>query len=187
MSMDDEDIIELLNARDESGLAALQQKYGQACLTLARDVTGNRSDAEEVVNDVSLRVWNSIPPAHPQSLKRYVLRVTRNVALDRWRECRADKRGGEQAVITNELDECAVPAEVGNTDAGEQALRDSVEEFVAGLDREERAIFLLRYWHGKPVSDIARAFGLLPNTVTVRLRRTRDKLRAFLTERGIQV
>ena len=187
MSMDDESIISLLNARDEAGLAALQQKYGHACLTLARDVTGSRSDAEEVVNDVSLRVWNSIPPAHPQSLKRYVLRIVRNVALDKWRESRADKRGGEMAAITAELDECAVPADVGNTDAGEQALRDAMEEFVAGLDREERAIFLLRYWHNKPVSEIARAFGLLPNTVTVRLKRVRERLRTFLTERGIQV
>ncbi len=187
MSLDDEAIIGLLLARDERGLEALTEKYRAACTSLARDVTGSAMDAEECVNDTWLRVWNTIPPEHPQSLKHYVLRITRNLSLDKWREGRADKRGGGADSLSDELDECADPSDgdLPGTDARE--LREAMEQFVAGLDREERAMFVLRYWNGKPVADIARAFGMLSNTVTVRLKRTRAKLRAYLTERGIQI
>ena len=187
MYMDDETIIGLLFARDERGLEELTKKYKSACMTLSRDVTGSEMDAEECVNDTWLRVWNTVPPASPQSLRRYVLRVTRNLSLDRWRETRAEKRGGEQERISAELDECVGPTDEDRPGSDAQTLHEAMEAFVAGLDREERALFILRYWHGKPVAEIAKAFGLKPNTAAVRLRRTRDKLRAYLTERGIRI
>ena len=45
-------------------------------------------------------------------------------------------------------------------------------------------IFLRRYWFGDAVRDIAKALGMTENAVSVRLSRTRDKLKAYLTEEG---
>jgi DNA-directed RNA polymerase specialized sigma24 family protein len=44
-----------------------------------------------------------------------------------------------------------------------------------------------RYWHGYTAESLAEAFGITPNAAVLRLRRTREKLRAYLTERGYRI
>lgn len=44
-----------------------------------------------------------------------------------------------------------------------------------------------RYWYARPVRDMALAYGLTPNTVSQRLRRTRLELKQFLDERGYRI
>ena len=55
--------------------------------------------------------------------------------------------------------------------------------FLATLPAEERDLFILRYYHGHSVARLAKAFKLKPNSLSARLYRTREKLRAYLTER----
>ena len=63
--MRDIDIIALFDRRDEQAIAEMQRKYGSYCRTVALNILKNASDAEECLNDVWLKVWNSIPPAAP--------------------------------------------------------------------------------------------------------------------------
>ena len=124
--MDDERIIALFFARDEAALEAFAQKYRPLCRKLARDITGSEELAEECLNDLYLRLWNSIPPERPAALKSYACRIVRNLALN----CLDRERAGKRAGILVELDECAeaIPeAETGeitaliNTDLHENA------------------------------------------------------------------
>lgn len=179
-TLQDREIIRLLEARDETAVRELQHKYGRYCLTVAMNILHNAADAEECVNDVYLKTWNSIPPAHPTSLRLFLAKLTRNAALDRYRVRR--KRGTDFEVALDELENVlAVPEE----DADE--LPNLVNEFLDGLPSTERTTFLLRYWHAMPVADIARRGGWTVNAVSVRLYKTREKLRAFLAERGYHV
>ena len=66
--MEDERILALLWRRDERAVAALEDKYGAYCRSIALRILGSVEDAEETVNDVWLRVWNAIPPERPRVL-----------------------------------------------------------------------------------------------------------------------
>lgn len=178
--MQDEEIIRLLEARSEDAVSELQRKYGRYCLTVAMNILHNVPDAEECVNDTYLRAWNSIPPMHPTSLRLYLAKLTRNAAIDR---CRQRKlRGTDFEVALEELESVlAVPEEDGDK------LPDLINEFLDGLPATDRTVFLLRYWHAMPVADIARRGSWTVNAVSVRLYKTREKLRTFLAGRGYYV
>lgn len=91
--MEDEKIIVLLNERSESAIALLREKYEGYCLTIAKNILPCREDAEEVVSDIWLRLWNAIPPEQPGNLRLYVARIARNLALDRYRLLHRQSRG----------------------------------------------------------------------------------------------
>ena len=56
--MTDQEIIHLLLARNEDGIAALHEKYGKRIFSLADHILRNEQDAEECLNDTILKVWN---------------------------------------------------------------------------------------------------------------------------------
>jgi RNA polymerase sigma-70 factor (ECF subfamily) len=68
-----------------------------------------------------------------------------------------------------------------------EGLSELISEFLRSLDREDRLLFMGRYWHGQSVRELADRMGLSANAAAVRLHRIREELRDFLTERGITV
>lgn len=80
--MDDKDIINLYNLRNEEAIAETQKKYGSYCLSIANNILCNNESAEECINDTYLKTWNSIPPKHPNSLRLFLAKITRNIAFD---------------------------------------------------------------------------------------------------------
>ena len=67
----DEDIICLYNSRDEKAVRLTAERYGAYIRKIADNILKNRYDSEELENDVYNTAWNSIPPAHPVSLKAF--------------------------------------------------------------------------------------------------------------------
>ena len=68
MVLRDQEILSLCQARDQRAIAALAEKYGAYCHTVAHNILGDHPDAEECVNDAYLAVWNGVPNAPPRSL-----------------------------------------------------------------------------------------------------------------------
>ena len=60
----------------------------------------------------------------------------------------------------------------------------AIDSFLEGQPRENRILFLRRYWFGDSVRDISRDFGMKETAVSVRLSRIRGKLRTYLIEEG---
>ena len=79
--MDDKEIIELYNNRDEKAIEETSTKYGNFCYTIAYNILSDKEDSEECLNDTWLGVWNSIPPTQPKSLKYYLAGIVRNLSL----------------------------------------------------------------------------------------------------------
>ena len=79
--IDDEKIIEMFFGRSEQGIRELDIKYGKVCHNLSYHIVGSRQDAEECVNDAYLGAWNAIPPARPNPLLSYLLKIVRNISL----------------------------------------------------------------------------------------------------------
>ena len=83
--MDDKQIVELYFARAESAITETERKYSRYCYSIAYHILDSREDAEEVVNDTYLKTWNSIPPQRPNCLKAFLTKITRTIAIDRYR------------------------------------------------------------------------------------------------------
>ena len=144
--MTDREIITLYNARDEQAITETDRAYGRLCMDLALNILGDLSDAEECVNDTWLKVWNAIPPACPPSLRAFVCRIARNIAIDRYRRDSAQKRSAEVESAIDEYWEC-----VPNGDApigDEVALREAINGFLASLDARTRVIFIHGFFCG---------------------------------------
>ena len=176
----DADIVALYLARDEAAIEATARIYGPYCLSVAMNILNSHPDAEECVNDTYLKTWNSIPPQKPSVLRLFLGKITRNLAIDRYRQRKA--RGGELETTLEELSEILPAREEEDSD-----LSMLLAAFLEDLPEDERNLFILRYWHGHSVARLAKAFRIRPNTLSARLYRTREKLRIYLTERGYSI
>ena len=181
--MEREPILALLLARREEAIGAMRSQFGQRLMMTAMNILGDREDAEETVSDTYLAVWNCVPPKEPVPLAPFVYRVGRNLALKRLRENSAQKRDSRLELSLAELENC-IPAQSLEDEADARELGRAIERFLATLPKESRIIFLRRYWFGDSVKEIAAALGLRQNTVTVKLSRTREKLRTYLQKEG---
>ncbi len=181
--MEDSGIIELYWKRDESAISESDTKYGPYCSTIARNIIHSAEDTEECVNDTWMRAWNAMPPERPNRLAVFFGRITRNLAIDRYRKDRSQKCGGGQtALCLDELSEC-----IGEESPIEDriALRDMLNTYLYGLPEKNRDIFLYRYWYMMPVSDIAKRCGISEGAVKMTLSRTRRRLKEHFEKEGI--
>ncbi len=183
--MNDAEIIELLWHRSEDGLSELQKKYGKTLLRVAENILGSRPDAEECVNDAYLACWNTIPPENPRELLAYVCRIVRNVSVSRHRKNTAKKRRGTG--YDRALDELEATLDSGeNVESAVSAeeLSRRIDSFLGRLDETTRVMFVRRYYYSDSVSEIAKATRQPGRAVSLRLFRTREKLKEFLAEEG---
>lgn len=180
--MDDKQIIALLWRRAEGALDALAKKFGNGLLAMARNILPDLRDAQEAVSDTYLAIWNAIPPANPDPLPPYVYRTGRNTALKRLRQNTSQKRSGYQ-ISLDELSE-AIPGPNLESQVNARALGRAIDSFLDTQSQSTRVIFLRRYWFGDSVKDIARLLGMRESAVSVRLLRTREKLKDYLTKEG---
>lgn len=183
--MEDSKIIELFFDRDENALLQTSAKYGAYCSSIAFNVLGNPEDAGECMNDTLLRAWNSIPPQRPQSLRAYLGRIARNLALDRYDRLTAEKRGGGQYELAlDELSECIAETERPYEDSQLSALIDA---FLEKQDAEKRKMFVKRYFYLDPVKKIAKDLSVSESKVKTTLLRLRNSLKEELQKEGINI
>lgn len=184
--MEDRHIIRLLFARSEEAIAALAGRFGLRLQAMAMNILRSVQDAEECVSDTYLAVWNAIPPESPDPLAPYVYRIGRNTALKRLRTNTALKRGGGYDLSLEELSDC-IPDHAMDKALDAQLLAQAINDFLAAQSRENRVIFLRRYWFGDSVPDIAQGLRLRPGTVSTRLNRIRAALKQHLQKEGIHL
>lgn len=155
--MTDRSIIQLLNQRDERGLEETQLLYGQRLTRIAETLL-SKEDAEECVNDVYTALWNHVPQDESAPLMPYLAAILKNLARKRWRAGKAAKRSAEIISLTDETAEI-LPDPKADTE-GEAVLRaaDVVNHFLAAQDPVKREMFILRYWYGWSIPEIAEQF-----------------------------
>ena len=184
--MTDEQIIGLYFARSEEAIAVTGQQYGGYCKEIAMRILQDVWDSEECVNDTYLKAWNQMPPTYPRSLKCFLGRITRNLALNRLDKREAQKRGGGQAVLSlEELGEVIADGNTVEKQVDEKDLLRLLNRFVGALPKEKRIIFVARYWHMYSIEEIAQRRGLSESKVKSILFRVRNELKARLRKEGV--
>ena len=181
--MKDTVILDLLWKRAEKALELMAKAFGKRLHHTAMNILGSPQDAEESVNDTYLEIWNTVPPKRPQPLEGFVYRVGRNLALDRLRFRTARKRSSGYDLSLEELENC-IPDRMMEEQIEARALGNAINRFLWSQSTQNRDLFLRRYWFGDSVQEIAKAYEMRPNTVTVRLGRIRSQLRTFLIGEG---
>lgn len=182
-----EKLTDLFFDRDERAIKETQMEYGDYCLRVAYNILGDMLDAEECVNDAYLRVWNSIPPARPNNFKAFIAKITRNLAIDRIKRKTAQKRSGatvafEELEATLSSQEHFISEEMGIAE-----LQAAINSFLYTQTPRNRAIFILRYFYGDPVSTVAKKMGTSESNTSKILTKTRQELKEYLQKEGYYV
>ena len=179
--MEDAEILRLLEARDERGLQALRKQYEKGCRKIAMQYVDCAEDAEEVMNDVLLAVWNAVPPEKPENLFGFLSALTKRRAVSLARREHAAKRGGnEKPAVLEELAECVPGTQDVEKLIETRQLSEALNRFLAELPPEMRAVTVRRYADLWQVRTIAAQFGFSENKVKSMLHRVRKRLRQFL-------
>ena len=132
-----------------------------------------------------LKAWNAIPPQRPNSLKAFLLRITRNLSYDMVKLKCADKRGGGTiSLVLDELVDCIPSRSSVESDYIMQELTASINSFLKTLSARDRDIFLRRYFFVEEISDISRVYSTSRNNISAILMRIRKKLRLHLSKEG---
>lgn len=183
--MHDSQIIALYFDRDQRAIEETADKYGSYCYCIAHNILENKEDAEESVSDTYLGAWNAIPPHRPAVLSTFLGKITRRIALNRWSKNRAEKRGGgEVALALEELSEYLSDGDTPETAMETAELTQILNRFLRELPKEERQIFVCRYWYLDSIAKIADRFCYSQSKVKSMLSRTRLKLRNTLSKEG---
>lgn len=185
--MDDVKIIELFFERSEQAINELSNKYGSVCIKVANNILNNKEDAEECVNDAYLGTWNTIPPQKPNPLLSYVCRIVRNLALKKYHFNTAIKRNSTYDVALDELENCIPSATTIEEEVDANEMAKMIDAFLETLDKEKRILFVRRYWCSDSIEDLAKLFGTSKHNVSVKLSRTREKLKKYLIKKGVSI
>ena len=183
--MEDQEIVELFWRRDESAIDETAKKYGNFCYSIAYKILSNHEDSEESVNDTYVDAWNSIPPHRPVIFSAFLGKITRRIAIDKWRTDRAEKRGGgEPSLVWDELSECITSENDIETELEKKRLVQAINVFLSTLSATERKVFICRYFYMDSVESIRKKFVFSEGKVKSMLFRIREKLRDYLTKEG---
>lgn len=148
---------------DSDAFQALFQQYERLVFTNAYFITGNRYDAEEVVQEVFISVWKSRLTFQPEKGKvsTWLHRITVNKCLERRRKMKP---------VAVSLDNIDVPDGDGSEEeAMDQFERERVMGAMETLDGKHRAVLVLRYFNEMTYDEIAHTMGIPLGTVKSRM------------------
>ena len=185
--MEDTAIIQLFFQRAEQAIVEVQQKYGSFCRTVAMNLLQQKEDAEECVNDTWQAAWQRIPPENPRMLGAFLGRITRNLAISRFRKNTAQMRSEGLTVLLSELEHC-VPSGQSTEEAVDSILLgEYISKWLESLSDDDRALFLRRYWFGESLRELAREVGTGEGHLAQKLYRLRLQLKKELEKEGVVV
>lgn len=182
--LEDSKIISLFFERSEQAIRELDCKYGSAVKKTAANILDDRLDVEECVDDTYMKVWDNIPPQVPNPLVGFVCKIARNLAVNRYHANHAEKRNGKYDLILDEMEECIPSGTDIETEYEAKELSAAINRFLSSLSREDRFLFVRRYWYADSVTDLAAMTNDSANRISVRLFRLREKLRKTLVKEG---
>lgn len=184
----DEQIIDLYWQRDEKAIQKTDQKYGKFLFRIAYNILHDPLDCEECRNDTYLGVWRAIPPTRPVAFPAFITQIMRNIAINRYKERQSQKRVPSELTISMEELSDALHSD-DSFDAGYEAQEVGriVSDYVRGLSKRQRYIFIDRFYFAEPVETTAAALSISVPTVYRELDRIKQGLKKHLEKNGVFV
>lgn len=187
---EDEELIKRIKEGDERAFELLMRKYKRRVYLIALQSTKSHEDAEDITQEVFIRVFKSIPSWEPRaSFSTWLYKVTSHLCVDYHRS------RVRQRVESVDDEEAAVPepraedlASHPDRVAEEREIRRLIDEVIQkNLSGRQRDAFILYYYGGLQVKEVAEVLGVAEGTVKMHLFRAVSKIREALKplkERG---
>ncbi len=183
--MEDERIVELYLERNESAISETKEKYGSRLTNLSFGIVGDFHTAQECENDTYMQAWQNIPPHEPRDyLYAFLARITRNLSLNFCRHREQLKRKAHICELSAEMEQCIPSPDDIECRINEISFKEAINGFLATLSKDNRRVFLRRYWYLDSVSDISKRYSISQSKVKSILFRCRNKLREYLEKEG---
>ncbi len=161
-------------------MRVLYEEHGAALWRYAVHLTGDRSGAEDVVQETLLRAWRhpEVAQDSERSARAWLFTVARNMIIDERRSARFRREVGS-------LDSVPEPEGPGAADVNAALDRLLVGDAVAQLSTEHRAVIRRSYYLGWTTAQIAADLDIAEGTVKSRLHYAVRALRLTLQEMGV--
>lgn len=178
MNTTDRHIAERILAGDTDSIAELMERYARRVFALIVRVVDTPDDAEELTQDVFLKVCSSLGSFNwHSSLSSWIYRIACNAALSHSRRAHTVHIAIDDKVLANVPDD-APDTLLGSDDPRLTALPEAID----ALTPAERALITLHYYEGIPLHEAAPMLGISETNAKVRLMRTRKKLYVLITD-----
>ena len=173
---------------DHAAFTELVNRYARKVFRLARHITQNDQDAEDVLQETFLKAYSRLDQFQGNSkFYTWLVRIGVNEALMRLRR----RKGSHTVSLDDELETAdgSIPRDIASDENtpeesyGREELRESLERAIDGLAESYRAVFLLRDVEGFSTEETAQMLGLSVSAVKSRLLRARIQLRNKLRRR----
>jgi len=166
-------LVERCRAGEESAFQELVDRYKDLVFALIARTVQNRSRAEELAQDVFLRVHRGLPYFRGEArLSTWIYRIVANVCTQ--------EHGRPHTAVP--LDDGSARAAASSTDRqfGDLELRDRLEKAIARLPPNYRLLVAAHYLRGVQYEELAEAMELPLGTVKTQLHRAKQQLRRLL-------
>jgi RNA polymerase sigma-70 factor, ECF subfamily len=178
MSMSEVELLHQVALADQNALMVLYARYGSLVFSLALRVLHQPALAEEVTQDIFLKLWNQPERWNPAlgQFSSWLLAITRNAAIDRLRR--------EGRHLTVDWEPAEEPTAVGESIADLSTWHDGqvLRQLLLRLSPEQRQLIELAFYDGYTHSELAQLLNLPLGTVKTRLRMGMQKLRVLWEE-----
>jgi RNA polymerase sigma-70 factor (ECF subfamily) len=180
----DEKVIPLIDRAsqgDASAFGALYDLYFDGIYRFFNSHLGNSQDAEDLTEEVFLRIWQSLPTYQHQGIPfaAFLYRVARNILTDHYR--RSNGANSEIAVEEEIIDHISSQSSGSSFDDLEHL---AIRQVLGELREEYRIVLILRFYSGLTPDEIAHTIGKTPGATRVLQFRALEALRKLL-DKGI--
>ncbi len=177
----DQELLVAAGRGDHRAFRELMTRHVSFAMALALRMTGNLPDAEEIVQEAFLRVWNGAGRWQPERGARFttwLYRVVLNLCLDRRRR--------PVMLPVDGIEEPADPSATGFDSHAASESRRLVAEALQSLPDRQRMALSLCYFGGLGYAEAAEIMDVTPSALDSLLVRGRRRLREYLTRRGLE-
>lgn len=178
----DADLLEAIKRRQSWALAALYDRYAGRCFALAMRMLKDRSQAEDVLQDVFVGLWNKAESfdARRGAAGSWLMRLCRNRCIDAFRKRQVDRTRftAERAADFDQIDDRTVadPATIASLNEAQSAINQAMSR----LPEDQQRAIGMAYFDGLSQSEIAAQLRVPLGTVKTRIRLGMMKLRDLL-------
>jgi RNA polymerase sigma-70 factor (ECF subfamily) len=169
----DEEIVALLMGRDKRGVSSLYQAHSRLIFGVIYRIVKMEDVAENVMQDVFLRVWQNIESYNPSKGRflTWVVNIARNASIDVIRS--KDYRKNQQ---TEEIEPNAAHHRSDEIDVDNIGVKEIIEK----LPPKYSTLINLIYFEGYTQQEVAEKFDMPLGTVKSRIRKAFSELRSVL-------
>ncbi len=176
-SQTDDELVGRIRMKDVSAFEEIYERTAGKLLGVATQILGEKSEAEEVVQDVLLQLWTKAASfdSNRASLKGWLYLMTRSRAIDRMR---SRKIRMDAHIEGAEINMASMNEPIENVHLGEE--KQLAHRALSCLAHDQSQLLQLAYFDGLTQNQIAAKLGLPLGTVKSRVRLAMNHMRKFL-------